>query len=151
METLHVWTIVAVICVLLEFVIPGAIISFVGLAAGIVAIGIHFGWIESTLTAINTFLVSSIFLLLVVRTLFLRLFPGDIVIDNVEEDEEAIGAIVEVILDISPDKPGRIRYRQSTWDGMSTDVIKQGEKAKIISRSGQCWIVQLPTKGSDQT
>ncbi len=148
MNQLTLWIALAVLCFLLEFVIPGAVLSFIGIGAALVALGLYLGWIEGWVHAFTAFFVISIFLVSVIRSLFLKMFPGDSSIAIVDEDQQAIGALVEVIQDITPSKPGRVRFRQSTWEAASDESIQKGEKALIVSRSGQRWIVQSLMKGN---
>lgn len=144
------WIALAVICLVAEFFLPGAVLGFVGLAAAMVGLAGYSGWIEGWLPSLTWFFISSIFLVLVVRTFFLRLIPGESRIDNVDEDADTIGAIVEVIQDIKPSKRGRISFRDSSWDAESDDFIAKGEKAVIISRSGSLLIVQNMAKGDQR-
>jgi len=148
MNHLTVWIALAALCFLLEFVIPGAILSFLGIGAALVALGLYLGWIEGWVDSLTTFFVVSIFLVSVIRSLFLKLLPGDSSVANVDEDQQAIGAMVEVVQDISPSKLGRVRFRQSTWEAESDEYIQKGEKVLIVSRSGQRWIVQSLLKGN---
>lgn len=144
------WSILAVICLLAEIVVPGAVLGFIGVAAALVGIAEYWGWIEGWVPSLTLFFMSSLFLVLVVRTFFLRLFPGDIKVENVDEDEDARGALVEVLEDITPAKHGRVRFRDSTWEAESEETLIQGEKAVIIARSGSIWIVQSMAKGEKQ-
>lgn len=144
------WSILAIVCLLAEFVVPGAVLGFIGAAAAIVGLAEYLGWVEGWMPALTLFFISSLFLVLVVRTLFLRFFPGDSKVDNVDDDADAIGAIVDVLQDITPAKRGRIRYRDSSWEAESEETLIKGEKAVILSRSGSLWIVQSMAKGEQQ-
>ncbi len=144
------WTILAVVCLLAEFVVPGAVLGFIGVAAALVGLAEYFGWVEGWVPSLTLFFVSSLFLVLVVRTFFLRLFPGDSKIESVDEDEAARGSIVDVVQDITPARHGRIRFQGSTWDAESEETLQKGEKAVIVARSGTLWIVQSMAKGDQK-
>jgi membrane protein implicated in regulation of membrane protease activity len=144
------WTILAVVCLMAEFVVPGAVLGFIGVAAALVGLAEYLAWVEGWVPSLTLFFIISLFLVLVVRTFFLRLFPGDSKVENVDEDEEARGAIVEVVQDITPARRGRIRFRDTTWDAESEESLPKGEKAVIIARSGSLWIVQSMAKGDQQ-
>ncbi len=141
------WSILAAVCLLAEFVVPGAVLGFVGVAAALVGLAEYLGWVEGWVPSLTLFFVIALFMILVVRTLFLRFFPGDTHIENVEEEEEAHGAIVEVLQDITPAKHGRIRFRDTSWEAESDETLLRGEKAVIVNRSGSLWIVQSMAKG----
>lgn len=144
------WTSLAVLCLLAEFIVPGAVLGFIGAAAALVGLAEYLGWVEGWVPSLTLFFVSSLFLVLVVRTFFLRLFPGDSRVENVDEDEEARGALVDVVQDITPARHGRIRFRDTTWEAESEETLLQGEKAVIIARTGSLWIVQSMAKGDQK-
>ncbi|HET9237108.1 MAG TPA: NfeD family protein [Oligoflexus sp.] len=144
------WTLLALVCLLAEFVVPGAVLGFIGVAAALVGLAEYLGWVEGWLPSLTLFFVCSLFLVLVVRSFFLRLFPGDTKVENVDEDADARGALVDVIHDITPARHGRIRYRDSTWEAESEETILKGEKAVIVARSGPLFIVQSMAKGDQK-
>ena len=137
-----VWVVVAVVMILLEVVIPGAVLGFLGLAALIVAGLIYAGVITTTIHAVIAFFMLSLFLIMVLRSFALRLMPGDYQVHDTDEDDEAIGSFVEVIEEIKPESLGRVRYRDSTWEAESEFAIAVNEKAIIVSRRGSRWIVK---------
>ena len=144
------WTLLAVVCLLAEFIVPGAVLGFIGVAAALVGMAEYLGWVEGWVPSLTLFFVCSLFLVLVVRTFFLRLFPGDSKVENVDEDEEVRGAVVLVVQDITPARHGRIRFRDTTWDAESEESLQKGEQAVIIARSGSVWIVQSMAKGDQK-
>ena len=80
--------------------------------------------------------------MLILRSIFMKYFEGDYVVQNTDEDVDSKGKIVEVIEEIKPFKDGRIKYLDSTWKARSDDEIDVGNKAMIISRDGSTWIVK---------
>lgn len=142
MKTEMIWFIIGVVSILLEFVIPGGIIVFLGMAAVIVAALIYFGVITSTVQAMLTFFVLSIFLMLVLRSIFIKYFEGDSYLENTDEDADAIGSVVEVVEVIEPHKEGRINFRGSTWVALGQEHFNVGDKAVISGRSENKWIIK---------
>jgi inner membrane protein len=141
---LKLWLGFGIFCLIGEFLLPGLVIVFIGLAALTVALGMQLGYIHSILEQLITFFISSIFYLITIRFLVLRLLPTDTKKVNINEDDAVIGSIVEVSTEIIPGKVGRIIHSDSTWQAKSecNETILAGEKVKIISRDNITWIVQ---------
>lgn len=142
MDTHLLWIIAGIVMVVLEFLIPGGIISFVGLSAIIVGVGIYFKIIDSVASAFITWFITSLILLLTLRSVFMKYFEGDSVVQDVDEDKDSIGAIVEVIEEVEPYKEGRVRYRETTWIARSDEHFDIGAKARIINREGNIYIIK---------
>ena len=122
--------------VILESLVPGGIIIFLGFSAIIVGGGLYMGYINDMVTAFLTWFILSIVSMLFLRSLFIKYFEGDTSLDNVDEDEDLKGGIVEVVEEILPHKEGRVRFRDSTWVALSDEEISVGKKAVISKRRG---------------
>lgn len=142
MEPWLVWICSGVVLVVLEFLIPGAIMIFVGAAAMIVGGLLKFGLLEGAMESFLAVILISLFLLLVLRTFFLRYLEGDTSVQNVNEDRDAFGTIVEVSEDITPYREGRVQFRGAGWQARSDSELSKGSKAVITGRDGQTWIVK---------
>ncbi|MFK8139124.1 MAG: NfeD family protein [Bdellovibrionales bacterium] len=137
-----IWLGLGVLFILLEAVIPGGIIVFLGLAAVVTSGLIYFGFITTLTSALISWFIISLLMLFILRSIFMKFFEGDIEVQNVDEENEYKGAIVEVLEDIYPHKEGRVGYRDSTWRARSDDKIKSGERAIIVSKDGNDWVVK---------
>ena len=142
MEPWLVWLIVGAVMILLEFVVPGGIIVFIGMAAAIVGAGLYFEIINTLFEALITFFTSSIFMMLFLRSIFIKYFEGDSVIQNTNEDIDLVGSVVEAVEDVHPYKEGRVRFRDSTWSARSDEEIKSGSKATVSGRDGNILIIK---------
>lgn len=142
METWLNWVIAGGGLILLELVLPGGVTIFVGLAAMIVGGLIKLGFITTTLDSFLYFTVISIVLLLFLRSFFMKYFEGDSRVQNVDEDLDAEGSIVDVAEDIFPFREGRINFRGAGWQARSEEEILKGSKAVIVRRDGNIWIVK---------
>lgn len=142
MEEWLIWVISGGALIVLELLVPGAITVFVGLAAIVVGLGIKFGLLTSLTSVVVTFIVSTLFLLIVVRTFFLKYFEGDSTIHNVDEEKEAQGSVVLVEEEIQPYKEGRVHFRGSTWQARSDEEISKGKNAIVIRTDGNILIVK---------
>jgi len=128
----------------IEFLVPGLVMVFVGLGALTVALGMHLGYIDEIVQQFITFFISSIIYLLTLRFLVLRFVPSVTRKENIDEDEEVIGSIVELVADINSGEFGRVEHSGSTWQARveGDQTILKGEQVKIIGRDNITWIVQ---------
>ena len=128
----------------IEFLVPGLVLVFVGLGSLTVVFGMHFGYIDGILQQFITFFISSIIYLLTLRFLVLRFVPSVTRKENIDEDEEVIGSIVELVADINSGEFGRVEHSGSSWQARAEgdQTILKGEQVKIIGRDNITWIVQ---------
>ena len=127
-----------------EFLVPGLVMVFVGLGSLTVVFGMHFGYIDGILQQFITFFISSIIYLLTLRFLVLRFVPTVTRKENIDEDEEVMGSIVEIVADINSGEFGRVEHSGSSWQARAEgdQTILKGEQVKIIGRDNITWIVQ---------
>ena len=127
-----------------EFLVPGLVMVFVGLGALTVALSMYLGYIDSLIQQFLIFFISSIIYLISLRFLVLSFVPTNRRKENIDEDEEVIGKIVEIISDINSDEFGRIEHSGSSWKARSEggQSILKGEQAKIVGRDNITWIVK---------
>ena len=128
----------------IEFLVPGLVMVFVGLGALTVALGMHLGYIDEIVQQFITFFISSIIYLLTLRFLVLRFVPSVTRKENIDEDEEVMGSIVELVEDINSGEFGRVEHSGSSWQARAEgdQTILKGEQVKIIGRDNITWIVQ---------
>ena len=128
----------------IEFLVPGLVMVFVGLGSLTVVFGMHFGYIDGILQQFITFFISSIIYLLTLRFLVLRFVPSVTRKENIDEDEEVMGSIVEIVADINSGEFGRVEHSGSSWQARAEgdQTILKGEQVKIIGRDNITWIVQ---------
>lgn len=128
----------------IEFLVPGLVLVFVGLGSLTVVFGMHFGYIDGILQQFITFFISSIIYLLTLRFLVLKFFTSVTRKENIDEDEEVIGSIVELVADINSGEFGRVEHSGSSWQARAEgdQTILKGEQVKIIGRDNITWIVQ---------
>jgi len=139
-----VWWIIGIILVLLEFLLPGLVVVFLGLGAFLVAALLHFGIISGISQELLAWFASSLFFLVTLRFLVIMYYPSDTKKKDVNEDNEVIGTVVNLLEDITEKQKGRIKHRGSTWpvESENGEEIRTGEKVKIIGRDNLTWIVR---------
>jgi membrane protein implicated in regulation of membrane protease activity len=127
----------------LEALIPGLVVIFLGMAACLVAGLIYWGYIDGWMEILTTWFISSLALIVLLRGLFQKFAPGEEEVGDVDEDADAIGTIVEVVERITSDaKTGRVRFRGTSWEAVSKTVaIEKGQHAKLVERRDLVWYV----------
>jgi membrane protein implicated in regulation of membrane protease activity len=139
-----IWLGSGIFLMAIEFLVPGLVMVFVGLGSLTVVFGMHFGYIDGILQQFITFFISSIIYLLTLRFLVLRFVPSVTRKENIDEDEEVMGSIVEIVADINSGEFGRVEHSGSSWQARAEgdQTILKGEQVKIIGRENITWIVQ---------
>jgi len=130
------WLIGGSILVLLEFLIPGLVVIFLGLGALATAGLIYLGYIREGWLAITCFAISSILMLVSLRKMILRFYPS--LTEKVETDEDVliVGKRAETVSVISAhDFSGRVKYSGTTWPARSeSGEIPAGSEVEITGQ-----------------
>ena len=146
------WLICGLVLMVSEIFVPGLVVVFLGLSALLVAAGRWLGLIDGLMNSFTFWFVFSLTSVLGLRGLITKLFPGNVFRRLVDEDKDAIGHVVEVIEEASPDHDkGRIRFRGTTWKAKTEfGRIFPGQKAIIQGRQEMVWIVD-PAESGDHS
>jgi inner membrane protein len=76
------------------------------------------------------------------RKKFRSLFRGTL-LNRMPTD--SVGEHAEVLEAISPDQPGRVRYRGTSWKAVSlTETFKAGQRVSIVEQDGITLVVTEP-------
>jgi inner membrane protein len=142
MEEAIIWLVTSVVLMLLEIVIPGGVVIFLGIAAGIVAASVGLGLVDTIWHSLILWFISSVVLLLGLRSFFMRYFEGDSTVQNVSEEDDYLSSVVEVVEEIHPYREGRVSFRGVTWQARSEENLPLGSSAVIRGRDGNTWIVK---------
>ncbi|MBT7610729.1 MAG: NfeD family protein [Bacteriovoracaceae bacterium] len=139
-----VWLGLGLFCIISEFLLPGLVMVFIGLGSLTVVLAMYLGYLDTLNFQLLTFFTSSMIYLLTLRFLILRFVPTNTHKQDINEDREAIGTVVDVIESISAGQHGRIQYSESSWQAKAEDeaTILKGEKATILRRDNITWIVK---------
>lgn len=143
------WALFGLILIASEMLIPGFTIFFFGLGALLNAFLVHF--LPETGAGLQAllWLVSSLTLLVLMRKHFRKIFRGTLILGNNNAEQNA-GREAVVIEEISPEKPGRIRFQGTSWEALCYDeTIGTGERAVILRQEGICFIVSRPVPEAD--
>ncbi len=145
-----IWLVFGIVLTLLELILPGLVVVFLGLGAILVGLAVWFGWIESFMSMFVAWFILSIVLVLGLRQFFARFADGESSVDSLDEDGDAFGETVRVIETIAAGaEGGRIEFRGSSWPAYCADfTIEKGSFAKILVRDNARWIVE-PTGATE--
>lgn len=141
------WLGIGAVLMLLELIIPGGIVFFLGSACIIVAAAIYLDLVTSWIGALTLFFISSLVLIITLRALFSRFIEGDSTIANTNEILDEVDEIVEVLETIGPaDKVGTVKFRGTAWRALGGgQEIPAGSMARIVSREN----ISLLVKAAD--
>ncbi|MEO0074124.1 MAG: NfeD family protein [candidate division WOR-3 bacterium] len=138
-----VWIAAGLVIAALEMIIPGNVIIWFGAAAvltGLLAFLVH-----------NTYVLFGFFLLASGLMVFLAQWIGR----KITRPEPAPvganrfdGVEAVVMAEIRPSEPGRVKVFGEEWRAESDEVLKKGERVRVVKVDGTRLIVERKTEGS---
>jgi membrane protein implicated in regulation of membrane protease activity len=133
-----IWFLIGLGLVLVEFMIPGAIIVFFGVGAWVAALTTWIGLTDSLAWQIIVFSVSSVVLLLMLRRRLKGQFLGhtDSEQDLDHDLEEFVGKVVPVTQAIRPGANGRVELKGAGWQASSDQSFEPGDRVVITDLDG---------------
>lgn len=138
------WTLLGLLLIASEMIIPGFTIFFFGTGAIVTGIlsGIIPGLSGSFAFQGIIWILSSILSFSFFRKKFAGIFRGTILNKEIDSD---VGHTARVLEAISPEKPGRVRYQGTSWraisytesfdPGVTVDIVKEENLTFIVSGS----------------
>ncbi|MFT5212104.1 MAG: hypothetical protein ACI9CE_003846 [Flavobacterium sp.] len=138
------WLAIGLILMFAELIIPGGVIVFLGGGGIVVAFALWMGWVTDWVDVMTLYFISSLALLLSLRSLVMKFAGGDFSRSNTMEILDAFGEMATVVETIGPgEKPGRILFRDTQWAALSdgSEILK-GEAARIIALDNVSYIVE---------
>ncbi len=142
-----VWTIVGIVLILLEFVIPSFIIIFFGSSSLLVGIAILVGMPTNNGIPFVVFALLAILQIVVLRKYFKTWFLGDKVDadPSARELEEYVGHYAIVVSGFENDsKQGKVEFKGANWSAISLGTVNKGDSVEIVARDS----LQLTIKPS---
>lgn len=124
------WFLLGAVLMFSEFLLPGFIVIFFGIAAWLVALAVWTFDISFD-TQILIFIIASIISILTLRRYFKSTFKGDTV--GMDSLDRRIGQHAEVVEAIPAKGTGRIRGLGSTWPAVADEPIAVGTPVEIVS------------------
>jgi membrane protein implicated in regulation of membrane protease activity len=138
------WIIAALVLMAAEFIVPGGIIFFLGAGCLIVAGALWLGLVTTWVNTLTLFFITSLALILSLRSFFTRFAGGDYSQANTEEIIDDLDEIAVVLEPIGPgENVGTINFRGSTWRALGNgQKIATGAKVRIVARDNITYIVE---------
>jgi membrane protein implicated in regulation of membrane protease activity len=138
----YVWAAFGILLMASEMLIPGFVIFFFGIGA--VATGVLSGLLPFLRTRFLlqtiVWLGSSALSLGLLRRLLAPVFRGGPIEPGASRD--LVGVRATVAEKITPDKPGRVRLRGTTWQARSFDeTLEPGETVEVLGNDNLTLIV----------
>lgn len=138
------WLITGGVLILLEFLLPGLVVVFLGMAALTTALAIANGWATSIYSVSLTFVISSLFYLVFLRHLVTRFLPAETKKVETDEDKLLLGKEVTVLTTVNTaNSEGRVKYSGTTWPARSEDtILYPGDKGIITGRENIALLIK---------
>lgn len=139
------WLIAGVVLMLLELVVPGGIVVFLGLSATLVSLLLYTGVIDGWIAAFTVWFVGSLVLFFSLRGLVNKLLPAHVERTKTDEDLDAYNEIAVVNQRIPVNGEGRINFRGSTWSArthQAQHAIEVGTQVRVVLRDNLVWLVE---------
>lgn len=152
-ELFTLWLIGGVVMMLLEFILPGGIVFFLGLGATLVSLLLYTGLIEGWIPAFTSWFIGSLLLLFGLRGVVQKLIPAQIERGKTDEDLDAYDQHAVVFERIPAGGEGRITFRGSTWAARNyhnDQDLEAGAEVRIVFRDNLLWTVE-PVDPSERT
>ncbi len=143
-----IWLLAGIVLIFAEMFIPGLVIAFFGGGAMVAALTTWMGVTVSLATQLFVFIVTSILLLLFLRTYFKKIFFGKLQgEEDIQNFNVEIGKVVPVVEYIDPGEVGgKVRYQGTTWIARSKEKIAPGESVRIVGCDNITLIVEKINK-----
>lgn len=148
-EIVNIWLIGGIVFMLLEFLVPGGIVFFLGLGAVLVSALLYAGLIEGWIQAFTVWFIGSLILVFGLRGVAQKFIPAQVEQGKTDEDLDAYNAIAKVCEPIPAGGEGRIVFRGSTWKAKSyrnDHTLDVGVDVRIIFRENLVWVVEAIEK-----
>ncbi len=133
-----IWFVIAVALVLLELALPGVIIVFFGLGAGVTSLALWLGLITSLDAQLMVFSISSLILLFALRRWVKNRFTGYVpdAASGAANLDDFAGAKAVAAEDLIPGKAGPVDFRGSRWSAVTDTPVARGETVVVTRLDG---------------
>ena len=133
-----IWFVIAVALVLLELALPGVVIVFFGLGAGVTSLALWLGLITSLDAQLMVFSVSSLVLLFSLRRWIKNRFTGYVPVaaSGATNLDDFAGAEAVAAEHLTPGRAGPVDFRGSRWSAVADAPVAKGETVVITRLEG---------------
>ena len=143
MEYWMIWLIAGALCIGLELFIPGLVIIFFGLGCVCTAVFSLLSFVNNRVwLQIVLFLIFSVLSLAFLRKKFTIIFKGTLFYLDKKLDMYSF-EFADVLETVSETKEGRIKYKGTSWNAVSTlGTIEAGSRVRVLRREGIAYVVE---------
>lgn len=129
------WVYVGSILMLLELIVPGFVLCFIGLGAATVGVvrGLA-GESFSLAWQLAVFSLSSILYIVLFRRSLKQIFVGTTSLAQTDFDHDSVGRIARVTVAIAPPTSGRILLGDAEWTAVSSVALSVGTDVRIVAQ-----------------
>jgi len=148
-DTALIWFALGAVLIVMELVIPGLIVVFLGFAAVLVAGALYLGWIVELQTALMLWFLLSLGMVVFLRSFLERLLPGEREHTSTDEDADTFGTLVKVVEDcgVGEEEAGRIVLRGVEWRARAiSSTILKGATGEVVGRENLTWFICQPNR-----
>ncbi len=138
------WTLLGLILIGAETFIPGLAIIFFGFGALATALlCVLPGFSSNPAIQALFWTASSLASLILLRKPFKRLLKGTAFYREGNEEVDTVSGESAIVTDrISPDQPGRVHFRGTSWKAVAyLESLDPGETVRVVSREGLSLVV----------
>ena len=139
------WIALGAVLIVMELVVPGLIVVFLGMAAMLVAGALYLGWIQELQSAVMLWFVLSLGLVIFLRSFLEHLLPGEQERTSTDEDADTFGTLVSVVEDcgVREEDAGRIVLRGVEWSARAIGGgIQKGQTGEVVGRENLTWLIR---------
>lgn len=144
-DVFMIWLIGGIVLMILEFLLPGGIVFFLGLGATLVSLLLYFDVIDGWLQAFTAWFIGSTALLFGLRGLVQRIVPAQVEQSRTDEDLDAYSHPAKVTQRIPAGGEGRIDFRGSEWQARNhhdDQDLEAGARVRVVFRDNLTWVVE---------
>lgn len=125
-----IWFIIGLVLMLLEFAVPGLVLIFFGVGAWITALVCLLADVGIN-TQLAIFLISSIVSLALLRRVLKRRYMDEVFVEGEGLEDEYIGKIATAIRTFGVGEVGKVSFKGSDWEAVTTQPVKEGQLLRI--------------------
>lgn len=129
------WVYAGSFLMLLELIVPGFVLCFIGLGAA--TVGVLRGLIGESFGVawqLAVFSLASVLYIVLFRSTLKKIFVGSSFSATTDFVHESVGRIARVTAAIEPPMPGRILLGDAEWTAISYVSLEVGRDVKIVAQ-----------------
>ncbi len=145
-----IWFAIGLVLIIAELGIPGLIIIFFGIGAWVTALVCLVAPLGLN-AQLLVFLIASVLSLIVLRRSLNKLFHRKESLEAETLSDEFIGKIGEAQTDLHPERPGKVAFKGTVWEALTTAPVKKGERVRITGKDSITLKVEPTDKNNNES